>query len=266
MRYLFLLLLTFSCAFSQHTVLHSVYFDFDKDEIKDIELRKLIQFTKDIDRSKIMSVNIYGYCDDRGNKDYNYKLSERRADKVRKALEAHGINKRIFVNIEGKGKVALTDDKNKREQRTRNRRVDVDIQIDRDPQLFYWIQKHHVVNDRVFLLNIYFERGSDKLDHKSMIELRKLSYELNAYKELEFEVQGHVCCTPTYHFDAVNRYTKKRQLSHDRAKKVYEFLAKKGVSKKRMTHKGYGNTQPVPGAKDKFNRRVELLITKTELD
>ncbi len=265
MREIFCFFLLSCSLYAQQTVLNSVYFDFDQDVIKPDELKNLILFTKDIDTTRIMAVNIYGYCDDRGNMDYNYKLSIKRAEVVRKALLENGIRKKIIVKIEGKGKVPLhVNSTNIREERTRNRRVDIDVQIDREPQLFYWIQKHHVVNDRVLLLNVYFDRGSDVLDNKSQVELRKLSYEIKAYKKLEFEVQGHVCCTPTYHDDAVNRFTKQRQLSVDRAQKVYEFLIKKGVHQNRMTFKGYGNKQPIQGAKDELNRRVELLITKTE--
>ena len=73
-KIIYLLFIFSTFGFSQQTVMHSVYFNFDKDAIKPEEIKELLQFTKDIDVAKIMSVNIYGYCDDRGNKDYNYKL------------------------------------------------------------------------------------------------------------------------------------------------------------------------------------------------
>jgi hypothetical protein len=46
------------------------------------------------DTSKIESVQIYGYCDDRGNADYNYKLSEERVSTVRNLLTANGLKQK----------------------------------------------------------------------------------------------------------------------------------------------------------------------------
>jgi len=42
---------------------------------------------------------------------------------------------------------------------------------------------------------------------------------------------------------------------------VYKFLQSRGISKARMTFKGYGNSQPI-GKDEQFDRRVELVITK----
>lgn len=254
------------CGFAQNELTHSVYFDLDKSEIKPDEMEKIIEFTKQIDTLRITSVNILGYCDDRGKDGYNYLLSENRANRIKDALIDHGVNRKIFVTIEGKGRILLENEsvKNLEEIRSKNRRVDVTVKMHRKPQLFNWVRADHVVNDRVYLLNIYFERGSDILDDKSITELDKLVADLNKYSYLHFEIHGHVCCTPLSFKDAVNRYTKKRQLSIDRAKKVHDYLLKKGIKQERMTFKGFGNTRPLEGAKDNFNRRVELLITKTE--
>ncbi len=78
-------------------------------------------------------------------------------------------------------------------------------------------------------------------------------------KDLYFTIQGHVCCTQNSR-DAVDRKTKQRNLSLARAKYVYEYLAKKGVSKKRMKYVGMRRKFPL-GGDPKYDRRVELLIT-----
>jgi outer membrane protein OmpA-like peptidoglycan-associated protein len=39
--------------------------------------KKILDFMIRVDTSSIESIQIYGYCDDRGT-DYNYKLSEQR--------------------------------------------------------------------------------------------------------------------------------------------------------------------------------------------
>jgi outer membrane protein OmpA-like peptidoglycan-associated protein len=84
---------------------------------------------------------------------------------------------------------------------------------------------------------------------------------LKRYPNIQIEIQGHVCCTPPPHKDAVDLETRKRELSKNRAERVYKFLHSRGIGKVRMTFKGYGNTQPI-GKDEQFDRRVELVITK----
>ena len=267
-RFVFVILI--SCfnliAFGQSTQTESVFFDLNSFDIKNDEMQKLVKFAKAIDTRREISITINGYCDDRGKEDYNYILSQNRADKIKDILMKHSIQRKIFVKIEGKGRVLLADETaaNVEEIRTKNRRVDVEVKIGRAPKLFNWLQKDHVVNDRVYLLNIFFERGSDALDAKSTAELNHLIIELKKYKKLCFEVHGHVCCTPPNQNDAVNRATNQRTLSVDRAKKVHDYLLKKGIAQNRMSYKGFGKTKPLDGAKDHFNRRVELFITRVD--
>jgi len=80
-------------------------------------------------------------------------------------------------------------------------------------------------------------------------------------QNIEFEIQGHVCCTPPNQREAIDKDTKKRQLSTNRAQSVYKYLVFRRVPKNRMTFKGYGNTVPL-GKEPEYDRRVELVITK----
>ncbi|MET0759694.1 MAG: OmpA family protein, partial [Flavobacterium sp.] len=95
---------------------------------------------------------------------------------------------------------------------------------------------------------------------KAKTQLDKLAYLLQKYKALQFEIQGHVCCTPPNQREAIDRDTKKRQLSKNRAQSVYKYLTFKKIVKTRMTFKGYGNTVPL-GKGSEYDRRVELVIT-----
>jgi outer membrane protein OmpA-like peptidoglycan-associated protein len=70
-----------------------------------------------------------------------------------------------------------------------------------------------------------------------------------------------VCCTPTFQKEAIDRLTRKRNLSINRAEAVYKYLIFKKISKTRMTFKGYGNTVPLKKGAE-YDRRVELVITK----
>ena len=146
------------------------------------------------------------------------------------------------------------------------RRVDVVLNLKELPKIeipgfFTTVQKKHIVGDHIYLENLLFERGSSKLTFKAKTQLDGIAKLLHKYKNLQFEVQGHVCCTPPYQKEAIDRETRKRQLSQNRAEAVYKYLVFKKIPKTRMTFKGYGNTVPL-GKGQEYDRRVELVITK----
>jgi len=70
----------------------SVYFDFDSNAVKD-EFRPIVQahskyMTADKKDSKI---RIEGNCDDRGSREYNLALGQRRAEAVKKVMTVLGV-------------------------------------------------------------------------------------------------------------------------------------------------------------------------------
>lgn len=70
-----------------------IYFDFDKDNLKESELRKLDVIADALKHHKLSAVKIVGYTDRIGTSAYNQKLSERRAD----AVSTH-LNKLVKLN------------------------------------------------------------------------------------------------------------------------------------------------------------------------
>lgn len=270
MRFLkFLPLLFFGFIHAQEEVVQSVYFQFDKYNLDQKQGDAVVDYIRKTDSTRIESVEIFGYCDDRGKDAYNFKLSNNRARTIKEKLMANGIKNKIIVTIEGKGRILIDDDlvENLPEVRSKNRRVDVVINLKELPKIeipgyFTTIQKKHVIGDHIYLENLLFERGSSKLAFKAKTQLDKVAYQLQKYKNLQFEIQGHVCCTPPYQKEAVDRETRKRQLSHNRAESVYKYLVFKKITKDRMTFKGYGNTVPL-GKGSEYDRRVELVITKS---
>lgn len=263
-----LFLFVFSLASAQEEIVNSVYFEFDKYHLDEKQGNAAVNFIKNIDSTRIETVQIYGYCDDRGKDAYNFKLSNNRANTIKKKLIESGIKNKIIVTIEGKGRVMIDDDilENLPEVRSKNRRVDVVINMKPLPKIvmpgmFNVIQKNHVVGDRIFLGDVLFLKGSSKINLKAKNDLEKMSKALLKYKNLHFEVQGHVCCTPPYQKEAIDRDTKKRQLSNNRAQAVYKFFLQKKIDKNRMTFKGYGNAKPL-GKEPEYDRRVEIVITK----
>ncbi|MGH2665255.1 OmpA family protein [Flavobacterium sp.] len=262
-----LLFFVFSFASAQEEVVNSIYFEFDKYHLDEKQGNAVVNFIKTVDSTRVESIQIFGYCDDRGKDAYNFKLSNNRANTIKNKLVGSGIKSKIIVTIEGKGRVLIDDDilENLPEVRSKNRRVDVVVNMKPLPKivipgLYNEIQKKHVIGDRIFLADVLFEKGSSKINIKAKNDLEKMSKALLKYKNLRFEIQGHVCCTPPYQKEAIDRDTKKRQLSTNRAQSVYKFFVTKKIDKTRMTFKGYGNSQPL-GKEPEYDRRVELVIT-----
>lgn len=264
---------SFGLSFAQEEEIYSIFFEFDKYNLKEEQAEGVIAFVQKIDTARIESIQIYGYCDDRGKDEYNFVLSTNRATTVKNKLIERGIKSKIIITLEGKGRIMLDEDLQTDipEARSKNRRVDVvvnykSITIEnlKIPGVYSTIKKDVVPGDRIYLEKVLFERGSSQLTVQAKKELDKVALLLLKFKNIQFEVQGHVCCTPTYHREAIDRETKKRELSVNRAKRVFNYLFKKGISNSRMTYRGYGNTQSLKQG-SALDRRVELLILKNEV-
>ena len=173
------LLFIFGIANAQEEIVHSVYFDVNKYNLDDSRVENLVKFIKESDSARVESISIYGYCDDRGKEEYNFKLSNNRANAIRDKLVEEGVKNKIIVTIEGRGRVLIEDDiDNISEVRSKNRRVDVvmnfkEIPIEKlnIPGVFSEIHKTHVVGDRIYLDKLLFAKGSSKLTAKSKTEV-----------------------------------------------------------------------------------------------
>ena len=258
----FLPLLIIGFTYAQEEAVKSVYFEFDKYSLDDKQGNEVVDFIKNTDSTRIESIEIFGYTDDIGKDDYNFKLSTNRANTIQTKLTENGVKNKIIVTIEGKGKILIDDDilDNLPEKRSKNRRVKELPKLVL-PGVYNMLQKDHVVGDHIYLENILFDKGSSHLLSKAKAELDKVALLTLRYKNIEFEIQGHVCCTPPNQKEAIDKDTKKRQLSINRAQAVYKYLAFRRVPKNRMTFKGSGNTVPL-GKEPEYDRRVELVITK----
>ena len=101
-----------------------VNFDFDKSTIRkaDIaDLEKAVAFVKKYPDSK---VSVEGHTDSKGTDKYNLKLSQRRADAVKKYLVDKG-EKADRITAEGKGEAYPIADNKTEKGRFENRRVEV---------------------------------------------------------------------------------------------------------------------------------------------
>ena len=95
----------------QQVVGDRVFFDFDKSVIKPEGQTTLQRQADWLKRYPNYSITIEGHCDDRGTREYNLALGERRATAVRNALVALGIPANRMKTISyGKERPAVLGD------------------------------------------------------------------------------------------------------------------------------------------------------------
>jgi outer membrane protein OmpA-like peptidoglycan-associated protein len=99
-------------------------FDFDSADLKPKNRELLSRIAGILLVSKGYGLSVFGYTDDIGTKEYNQKLSERRADAVRTYLVQAGIDQSI-INTKGYGKTNPLVAGNTDQARAKNRRVEI---------------------------------------------------------------------------------------------------------------------------------------------
>ncbi len=269
--FIYLLVSNFICA--QNELKHEVYFNTNAYNVSEIEQNRLLLFIEDIENIAVEKISIYGFCDDRGSNAYNLTLSQQRADEIRSIFSRHSQFESLISNVDGKGEILLVvvETTDAHIIRGLNRKVEIivtpkpvvdDIEevVEVEEKDTPAILKGELeVGDKVLLENILFNTGNSDIIPESEETLEKIAQVLVEQDHLYFTIQGHVCCTKNSR-DAVNSRTKKRNLSLIRAKYIYEYLAEKGVDKKRMKYVGMRRKFPL-GGDPKYNRRVEILIT-----
>ena len=274
-RLLIILLLLSNIAFSQDEITHDVYFDTDKYEVPLTEENRLLLFISSLDSVNIGKISIYGFCDDRGTDQYNLDLSQNRADKIKEVFSEYGIDPELITNVNGKGEILLKilNETEVHKIRGLNRKVEIivskkrpeetkpeEVMVTKGPKTTKAIENGTIKKgDKIRLDKIYFKTSYSYVTPESKKTLEKIAKLLVKHDNIYFTIQGHVCCTQMSR-DAIDKKTRKRNLSVARAKYIYNYLAKKGVDKKRMKYVGLRRKFPLGGlAKD--DRRVEILVT-----
>jgi outer membrane protein OmpA-like peptidoglycan-associated protein len=266
------LFLQFSVA--QNSLKHEVYFETDKFEIPETEHNRLLLFLSKIEGMDIEKISIYGFCDDRGSDSYNLVLSQQRANSIKAVFSNNEFDESLITNVDGKGEVLLNIVKEKDLNKIRglNRKVEIIVapvfppkpkkekkEVENAEDL---LKGNLKVGDKILLENLLFRTGYSYLVKDSREVLDRIANILVERKEIYFTIEGHVCCTQGDR-DAIDRKTKKRNLSVARAKLIYDYLLKKGVSRNRMRYVGLRRKFPLGGPPE-LDRRVEILVTKIE--
>jgi outer membrane protein OmpA-like peptidoglycan-associated protein len=107
------------------------------------------------------------------------------------------------------------------------------------------------------LRGIQFESGKSVIKSTSFVILNRIAQVIKDNPTFLIEIKGHT--------DNVGDPGNNMALSKNRATAVRDYLVKKGVSERKITANGFGDTKPVATNKTpagrRLNRRVEFSIT-----
>jgi|GEM_PF-1089885 len=207
----------------------------------------VVKLIKKYERSTEVSIQLIAYTDTVGTADYNKALADLRLKSAEKLLSASAITateKVSFGELESAAGLSSS------------RRVDILVYIREEQQQIVASQPElrEVELNKISILAIEFENGTDNLRDYSYKEIDKVFFVLLDHPDYNIELHGHVCCGPG------------TPLSLARAIRVKTILIRKGISGDRIETFGHGNTQPLNAdkteAEQKVNRRVEVLYKK----
>ncbi|MFC0603454.1 OmpA family protein [Winogradskyella pulchriflava] len=271
---LIIICFSFQFVLAQEELKHQVYFDTGKFEIPETEESRLLLFLSEIENMDIQKISIYGFCDDRGSDSYNLVLSQQRADAIKEVFSNNEFDESVITNVDGKGEILLNvvNDNDLYKIRGLNRKVEIIVQPYDPPREKTVVEapKKETTEDllrgelkegdKIQLENILFRTGYSYLTKQSKAKLDNIAKILVERTDIYFNIEGHVCCTQGSR-DAIDRKTKKRNLSLARAKTVYDYLADKGVKRYRMKFVGQRRKFPL-GGEPELDRRVEIVVTR----
>jgi peptidoglycan-associated lipoprotein len=93
----------------RNTIAMKVYFDYDKDDIRDDQKATLEAKVGILNANPALRLRIAGHTDDRGSDEYNLALGQRRAASVQRYLVSRGVNASRFETVSfGKERPAAT--------------------------------------------------------------------------------------------------------------------------------------------------------------
>ena len=191
-----------------------------------------------------------GYCDTVDSKVYNLKLAQKRIHAVENILKLNKI--KVIDELE---RDAFGEDFEVSFNQDENRKVVVFYQVTNENSFSEKVKKAKM-GDFLKLKGLNFFNMSDEVLPESRPVLDELLQIMKANPKLKIEIQGHICC----------KEVEIEDISNKRAKTVYNYLLINGISKSRVSYKGFASTRPIYPLPEKneeervANRRVEILI------
>lgn len=233
----------------------SFYFKKNSVELTSDSQLRLQEFSATLSDTNIHIVELSCYAEG-STPDSNKHLSDARIVHIVDLLGFK--NKRITINSWGSERL------NVRFTPINWDRIDIYCQVDDLPEAvdyskkpFPTISETEISKREPLVLNILFEGGTSVMIEETLPDLHALYDELLKHSELTAHIRGHVCCENN------------KRLSRIRAKEIYDYLVEKGISKDRLSYKGYGNRVPLVyperTARDRsLNRRVDVVFSVKE--
>ena len=111
-------------------------------------------------------------------------------------------------------------------------------------------------NATVVLKNVFFDFNKYELKAESQVELASVVRLLKENPSVKIQINGHT--------DNIGKPADNLKLSNERARAVINYLSANGIDAKRLSFRGYGDTQPLADNKTEEgrarNRRTELKV------
>jgi peptidoglycan-associated lipoprotein len=89
--------------------LADIYFAFDKWALSSEGMKNLAQNSEFLKQNPKVKLLIEGHCDERGSREYNMVLGEKRAQETRRYLESLGVKNPVTVTSYGKERLVCTE-------------------------------------------------------------------------------------------------------------------------------------------------------------
>lgn len=268
------LLILSAYLISAQEIKHTVYFNKNATNLELLKHDVLKKFISVTDSLAIDSINIIGYTDYLGKKEYNRILSQKRADHIKDYLIAN-YNRSVLnrtVNSRGMGEIRspLTGPNGN----SHHRKVEI---------IFYKTPPRYTINQRnstkifiseegmqfneVYVLEkVYFIGNEPELLEASFPQLEDFYNQIKQIdSKFKLVIKGHICCLEKDASDDDKLFS--QTLSTARALRVKDYLVKKGIPEEYIEYKGYSFDKPLvyPEITDndrQINRRVEAIVYK----
>ena len=146
--------------------------------------------------------------------------------------------------------------------------VKVDLNVEGDVFYEFMIKPREIAIDKdvdlakvLNIKEIYFDLDKSDIRPDAAVELAKIVEVMREYPKMKIDIRSH---TDSRASDEYNL-----RLSDRRAKSTLEWIVKQGIERKRLTAKGYGETQLVNGCSNgvpcteeehQANRRSEFIV------
>lgn len=235
----------------------TLYFDFNEEMPNTASADRLNTWIAANASAKIIA--IHGFADAADNDEYNYGLSSKRIENVANMLKVAGLpfSEEAVIKPYGETEASGNDAEDRKVvvwyvTQPIEKKPAEPFKIPRKPLDAAMFKKGR----KIVLEGLLFFPDTAEIIPESAGPLAELAAIMASTPKLQIEIHGHMCCSA---YDRTN-------LSGDRAKMVYKSLVAKGISKKRMKHKGFGTTTPVYTIPEKneaerlANRRVEIVV------